>query len=151
MRTETGVNGSQPFYYQQDRNNNVTHLTSAAGTLIERYKYDAFGTPTFYDGAGTQISASAYKNRFLFTGREYAATFGFYEYRARAYNPVMGRFMSEDSKGFDAGDYNLFRYCHDDPLDLTDPMGLADEAVNPKMVQAEATVNRSRMGSNLNI
>ena len=25
----------------------------------------------------------------------------------------------------DAGDYNLFRYCHNDPLDLTDPMGLA--------------------------
>lgn len=23
-----------------------------------------------------------------------------------------------------SGDYNLFRYCHNDPLDLTDPMGL---------------------------
>ena len=33
--------------------------------------------------------------------------------------------MSEDPKGFDAGDYNLFRYCHNDPEDLTDPMGLA--------------------------
>jgi hypothetical protein len=32
--------------------------------------------------------------------------------------------MSEDPKGFDAGDYNLFRYCHNDPEDLTDPMGL---------------------------
>jgi hypothetical protein len=34
--------------------------------------------------------------------------------------------MSEDPKGFDAGDYNLFRYCHNDPLDRTDPMGLID-------------------------
>ena len=32
--------------------------------------------------------------------------------------------MSEDPKLFDAGDYNLFRYCHNDPLDMTDPMGL---------------------------
>ncbi len=32
--------------------------------------------------------------------------------------------MSEDPKLFDAGDYNLFRYCHNDPIDLTDPMGL---------------------------
>jgi hypothetical protein len=32
--------------------------------------------------------------------------------------------MSEDPKGFDAGDYNLFRYCHNDPIDFTDPMGL---------------------------
>jgi hypothetical protein len=36
--------------------------------------------------------------------------------------------MSEDPKLFDAGDYNLFRYCHNDPLDLTDPMGLGGEA-----------------------
>ncbi len=33
--------------------------------------------------------------------------------------------MSEDPKLFDAGDYNLFRYCHNDPIDFTDPMGLA--------------------------
>ena len=32
--------------------------------------------------------------------------------------------MSEDPKLFDAGDYNLFRYCHNDPIDFTDPMGL---------------------------
>ncbi len=49
---------------------------------------------------------------------------GFYEYRARAYHPGLDRFTSEDPKLFDAGDYNLFRYCHNDPEDLTDPMGL---------------------------
>jgi hypothetical protein len=54
--------------------------------------------------------------------------FGFYEYRARAYHPTLGRFMSEDPKLFDAGDYNLFRYCHNDPIDFTDPMGLQDAA-----------------------
>jgi hypothetical protein len=42
------------------------------GNVIESYGYDAFDAPTFYNGAGTQISASAYQNRFLFTGREYA-------------------------------------------------------------------------------
>jgi RHS repeat-associated protein len=80
-------------------------------------------------------SATIYDNRFLFTGREYAATyrstytntaFNFYEYRARAYNPKLGRFMSEDPKLFDAGDYNLFRYCHNDPIDFTDPMGTVE-------------------------
>jgi len=35
----------------------------------------------------------------------------------------LGRFMSEDPKLFDAGDYNLFRYCHNDSIDFTDPMG----------------------------
>jgi RHS repeat-associated protein len=112
------------LYFQQDHEGSVTHLTSSTGTVIEKYKYDAFGAPTIYNASGMQISTSTYNNRFLFTGREYAPTFGFYEYRARAYNPTLGRFMSEDPKLFDAGDYNLYRYVHNDPLDLTDPMGL---------------------------
>jgi hypothetical protein len=43
----------------------------------------------------------------------------------------LGRFMSEDPKLFAAGDYNLFRYCHNDPIDFTDPMGLTDTALPP--------------------
>jgi hypothetical protein len=35
--------------------------------------------------------------------------------------------MSEDPKGFQAGDYNLYRYCFNDPLDRSDPMGLEQE------------------------
>jgi hypothetical protein len=38
--------------------------------------------------------------------------------------------MSEDPKLFDAGDYNLFRYCHNDPIDFEDPMGLASDTYN---------------------
>jgi RHS repeat-associated protein len=132
MRTDPTVNSGNAFYYGQDHEGSVTHLLNASGNKIETYRYDAFGAPTFYNGSGTQIASTAYNNRFLFTGREYGATyqktytaaFTFYEYRARAYHPGLGRFMSEDPKLFDAGDYNLFRYCHNDPVDFTDPMGL---------------------------
>jgi hypothetical protein len=34
--------------------------------------------------------------------------------------------VSEDPKLFDAGDYNLFRYCHNDPIDFGDAMGLEE-------------------------
>jgi RHS repeat-associated protein len=60
--------------------------------------------------------------------KTYVPAFNFYEYRARAYNPQLGRFMSEDHKLADTGDYNLFRYCHNDPVDFTDPMGLTEAA-----------------------
>ena len=147
MRTDPGVNGGYPFYYAQDHEGSVTHLldgrsspASQTGNVIEQYHYDAFGLPTFYNANTNQINSTAYNNRFLFTGREYAATyrgiyvpeFRFYEYRARAYHPDLGRFMSEDSKLFDAGDYNLFRYCHNDPIDFTDAMGLQDDQPYPK-------------------
>jgi RHS repeat-associated protein len=141
MRTNPGVNNGDPIYYADDHEGSVTHLingcttpSSQTGTVLEKYAYDAFGVPTFMDGNGNNLTpnATAFNNRFLFTGREYAATyrgtyvstFSFYEYRARAYNPNLGRFMSEDPKLFGAGDYNLFRYCHNDPIDFTDPMGL---------------------------
>ena len=132
MRTDPGVNSGQPFYYARTTKEASRISSTRAATKSRRTRYDAFGAPTFYNGSGTQITSTAYNNRFLFTGREYAATyrgtyiapFNFYEYRARAYNPTLGRFMSEDPKLFDAGDYNLFRYCHNDPVDFTDPMGL---------------------------
>lgn len=145
MRDDPSFNPARTFYYQQDHQGSVSHLTNTSGNVVESYRYDAFGAPAIYDGANppNQLSSSAYSNRFLFTGREYANLFGFYEYRARAYHPTLGRFMSEDPKGFvrraglgsapadwafaahpDEGEFNLFRYCGNDPIDFTDPMGL---------------------------
>jgi RHS repeat-associated protein len=120
--------GTTAYYFAQDHEGSVTHVFNASGVLVEQYRYDAFGAPTIKDGNGTVLpNGTAINNRFLFTGREYAKDFGVYEYRNRAYHPGLGRFMSEDPKGFDAGDYNLFRYCKNDPEDLTDPMGLGPE------------------------
>src|SRR5581483_6624831 len=130
QRTDPAVNGGQAFYFQQDHEGSVTHLTNwnnGNGQVIERYRYDVFGAPAIYAPNWTGRQASLYNNRWLFTGREYLGA-SVYDYRARVYHAALGRFMSEDPKGFDAGDYNLFRYVHNDPLDLTDPMGLAGEA-----------------------
>jgi RHS repeat-associated protein len=122
-------------YFLQDRLGNVLAVVGGDGTILESYTYDAYGAPSVKRPDGTTVSTniSQINNRFLFTGREYLPQYnpqfgGFYEYRARAYRPGIGRFMSEDPKGFDAGDYNLYRYCHNDPLDKTDPMGLEDFA-----------------------
>gem|GEM_PF-3126379 len=143
MRYNPTLTQNKTFYYQQDHEGSVTHLLNTSGNVLESYKYDAFGAPVIYDANGSQLSSSAYSNRFLFTGREYANLFGFYEYRSRAYNPTLGRFMSEDRKLFDAGDYNLFRYCHNDPIDFTDPMGLTDRELTPEVFAAvrDASVN----------
>jgi len=46
----------------------------------------------------------------MFTGREYDSETGLYFYRARYYDPAIGRFISEDPIGFQGGDLNLYAY-----------------------------------------
>ncbi|MBV9008407.1 MAG: RHS repeat-associated core domain-containing protein [Verrucomicrobia bacterium] len=131
--------GNSLYYFYPDHEGSITHVIDNNKNVVEKYRYDAFGAPTILSASNTQLSTSAIGNRFMFTGREWAGaqsgvTFGFYEYRARAYHPGLGRFMSEDPKGFDAGDYNLFRYCDNDPEDRTDAMGLDDNGVASQMM-----------------
>jgi uncharacterized protein RhaS with RHS repeats len=47
-----------------------------------------------------------------------------YYYRARFYDPMIGRFLSEDPIGFSSGDVNLYRYVANNPINLIDPLGL---------------------------
>lgn len=103
----------------------VTSLqTDTNGNIAEQYEYDAFGYPYFFDANGTNLGYSPWGNRFLFTGREWLSDLKLYDYRNRLYNPELGRFIQPDPKEFAAGDYNLYRYCHNDPINKTDPLGL---------------------------
>jgi RHS repeat-associated protein len=119
-------------YFYQDQLGSVTHVANfQSGQMVETYRYDAFGAPTIRDGAGNPRSASAINNRFMFTGREWApGSLGFYEYRARAYHPSLGRFTQPDPIDFGGRDTNLFRYAGNDPVNHKDPSGLqAPEAI----------------------
>src|SRR5205085_11609340 len=78
-----------------------------------------------YDAQGLWAGYSLFGIRFLFTGREWLSDVKLYDYRNRMYQPELGRFMQPDPKEFGPGDYNLYRYCHNDPVNKNDPFGLA--------------------------
>ncbi|MCG8430842.1 MAG: RHS repeat-associated core domain-containing protein, partial [Candidatus Omnitrophica bacterium] len=75
------------------------------------------------DDEGEVISESAIGNRYGFTGREYDGETGLYHYRARSYNPEVGRFMQRDPVGYAAG-INQYTYCLNSPTNWVDPSGL---------------------------
>jgi RHS repeat-associated protein len=101
-------------------------LVDEAGTVVERYDYDDFGTPYFYDGQGNPRAGSAYANRVLFTGRTWEAASGLYYYRTRWYDPKAGRFTSRDSIGLWGDEANLgngYAYVGNNPWTWVDPWG----------------------------
>jgi RHS repeat-associated protein len=118
--------GNSWRYFQYDARGHCILQTDASGDIAEQYDYDAFGFPYFYNSSGTDIHSSSWGNRFLFTGREWISELRTYDFRNRMYQPELGRFLQPDPKQFDAGDYNLYRYCHNDPVNKSDPTGLVD-------------------------
>jgi RHS repeat-associated protein len=50
-------------------------------------------------------------------------------YRARYYDPSIGRFISEDPIQFRGG-INFYAYVRNNPVNLTDPFGLCDHKKN---------------------
>ena len=115
---------SGTVYYHHNALGSVIALTNPSGTVVENYKYDVYGKASITDGSGSPLSASAYGNRFMFTGREYLAEVNLYDYRNRVYSADLGRFLQTDPMRFDAGDVNIYRYCGNNPLNSTDLTGL---------------------------
>ncbi len=108
--------GGQSFFYQADHEGSVTQVTDAAGFVVNSYEYDAYGR--------IESSIEGIANPFTYTGREQDPESGLYYYRARYYDPEIGRFLNEDPLGFTAGDANLYRYVFNNPVNLTDPDGM---------------------------
>ena len=101
-----------------DQLGTVKDLVDNSGSVANHVRYDSFG------GVVSQ-SNPAFGSRYGFTGREFDAETGLYYYRSRYYNPGIGRFIGEDSVGFDGGDANLYRYVGNSPVDSIDPFGEA--------------------------
>jgi RHS repeat-associated protein len=103
-------------FYQQDGLGSVTSLSTSTGTLANTYTYDAFGNLT--------VSTGTLTNPFQYTGRDYDPETGLRYYRARYYDPAIGRFISEDPLQFGGGDVNFYAYVGNSPTNEIDPLGL---------------------------
>jgi RHS repeat-associated protein len=109
--------GNGSYYYSADGLGSVVALTKSNGSAVNTY----FGYNTF----GAMPSASeTVANPFRFTGREWDPETNLYYYRARYYDPLWGRFLSEDPLQFDVSD-NFYLYVGNNPVLFSDPLGWA--------------------------
>ena len=105
-----------------DQLQSIRGKTDASGMVTGRADFDAFGN--LIAAGSDQSVSSLVDERYGFTGREHDAETGLIYYRNRYYDPVIGRFISEDPTGYAGLDENLYRYVANDPINTVDPSGL---------------------------
>jgi RHS repeat-associated protein len=101
-------------FYEADDLGSITSLSSSAGMVTNTYAYDSLGNTT--------ASTGTLRNYFRYTAREFDPETGLYFYRARYYDPNVGRFTAEDSARWRGG-LNFYPYVFNRPVNATDPSG----------------------------
>ena len=118
--------GGQRRFFHEDSLGSIRKVTDNTGAIVEQYRYNDYGQPTFLNGAGAVIPSTQITNATLFTGRRYDAETGLYYYRTRYLDSAAGRFTTRDSVGIWQDAVNLgngYTYIGNRPASGTDPSG----------------------------
>ena len=111
-----------PYLYAHDANKNVSELVNAlTGETAAHYDYSAFGK--------TLIAAGFLRNRnpFRFSSEYVDDATGLTYYNWRHYDPVHGRWLSEDPIGEEGG-LNVYGFGNNNLVNVFDQLGLAFSA-----------------------
>jgi RHS repeat-associated protein len=104
------VRGGQRYFYLTDAQRSTTALTTVVGATAATYTYTAFGAPT---------ETGTIANPITYTGQFYEPKAGLLLFPLRAYDPTLGRFLSEDPQP----SLNPYLYVSNDPINAVDPTG----------------------------
>lgn len=116
--------------YHQDEQGSTAYITGQGRETENIYQYDAFGN--------LLENKEEVANRILYTGQQYDQETGQYYLRARYYNPVVRRFLQEDTYCGDG--LNLYAYCANNPVVYYDPSG-RDGKCNKGNTQNEQVID----------
>jgi len=97
-------------------------VCDANGTVLERYRYGAFGAPEILDPTGTVRPASAIGMNPRFMGREYMDSCGLYDFRDRYMDPNLLCFLQPDPFMLADG-WSPYAFVGFNPLNFADPYG----------------------------
>ena len=115
----------QTYYPLTDIQGTVWGYADASNNVVARWQYDAWGNVL-----DESVSVPALATlRYRFQGREWSAATGLVNFRMRWYDPDTGRWLSKDPIGLGGG-LNLYAFCGNDPINITDFLGLCESYRN---------------------
>jgi len=109
-------------YWHPDHLGSSTVITDSTGTQVQAVAYYPYGVIRMNESPSQPPVDVPYK----FTGQELDASTGLYDYGARLYDTVLGRFISADTivpNPQDPQDLNRYTYAGNNPFTYTDPTG----------------------------
>jgi RHS repeat-associated protein len=120
------ADAGEVVYYHANALFSTYALTDAGGSVVERYRYDAYGAATVLDPDWSVDAdgASDVGNPYAYTGRRLDAASGLLQYRFRFYCTALGRWMQRDSVGYVDG-MSLYEYVMGEPVGLVDASELS--------------------------
>jgi RHS repeat-associated protein len=121
--------GSSTFYAHGNHQGSVVMLTDAHGYVSNERAFDAFGRQRSFDlweGRTPKSDLGATSTDLAFTGQKEEGNFYLYNYKARLYDPVIGRFPQPDpvvQSPYDLQNLNRYSYVRNNPVNMIDPTG----------------------------
>jgi RHS repeat-associated protein len=118
LRTQVNEDPSTLYWILGDHLGSTAVTASSDGALYSEIRYTAFGEVRYSDG--TTLTDYQY------TGQRLEEIMGIYYYRARWYDPAIGRFMQADTmvpKPESPLALDRYAYANNNPLKYTDPSG----------------------------
>jgi len=124
--TASSFNILEHMNYHRDHLGNLSVLTDELGNVVQRNFFRPYGEMKLIDATGAVISAAESKTPYLFTDQEYDSESGLHYFKARYYDSITGRFISQDpadraSKGTQG--LNQYLYADNNPVANVDPDG----------------------------
>ena len=105
--------GSASLYYISDQLDNTRVVVNSTGGTV--FSSD-------YQPCGISVSPSG-TEALLYNGQVYDSVTGLFYYKARFYDPIIQRFMTEDIVSGRTNAQSLYAYTQDNPETFNDPNG----------------------------